>query len=172
MATIIKERVTPLVNHDFVIFLIGMRINRWWAVHQWAPVLRAMGGMLKELQKQPVHGLLNTEFTGLGNPVVLIQYWQSVEHLNNYARNRQAAHFPAWKAFYKRSQKNGAVGIWHETYPITKAQYEAIYLNMPPFGLGKVGPLVPAHGPLSRAAGRMGALAIQETQAPASLQKA
>ncbi len=35
-------------------------------------------------------------------------------------------------------------GIWHETYLVRAGEYEAIYGNMPPFGLGKAGRLVPA----------------------------
>jgi len=34
-------------------------------------------------------------------------------------------------------------GIWHESYLVRAGQYEAIYGNMPPFGLGKAGRLVP-----------------------------
>jgi hypothetical protein len=33
------------------------------------------------------------------------------------------------------------VGIWHETYEIAPGQYENVYVNMPKFGLGKVGEL-------------------------------
>ncbi len=34
-------------------------------------------------------------------------------------------------------------GIWHETYLVRAGEYEAIYGNMPPFGLGRAGRLVP-----------------------------
>ena len=37
----------------------------------------------------------------------------------------------------------GRTGIWHETYLVRAGEYEAIYGNMPPFGLGKAGRLVP-----------------------------
>lgn len=32
---------------------------------------------------------------------------------------------------------------WHETYLVRAGEYEAIYGNMPPFGLGRAGRLVP-----------------------------
>lgn len=32
---------------------------------------------------------------------------------------------------------------WHETYLVRAGEYEAIYGNMPPFGPGKAGRLVP-----------------------------
>ncbi|MFB3104875.1 MAG: monooxygenase family protein, partial [Pseudomonadales bacterium] len=45
---IVTERVTANVTEDeFVIFLIGMRINKLWKVHRWWPVARAMGRMLR-----------------------------------------------------------------------------------------------------------------------------
>lgn len=33
----------------------------------------------------------------------------------------------------------GDVGVWHATYVVAPGSYENIYVNMPPFGLGKVG---------------------------------
>jgi hypothetical protein len=36
-----------------------------------------------------------------------------------------------------------ADGIWHETFLVRAGEYEAIYDNMPPYGLGKAGDLVP-----------------------------
>lgn len=41
---------------------------------------------------------------------------------------------------------DGSVGIWHETYMVQRADYEAIYSNMPLFGLAKATEHVPAIG--------------------------
>ena len=38
------------------------------------------------------------------------------------------------------------MGIWHETYMVERARYEAIYSNMPVFGLAKATERVPAVG--------------------------
>jgi hypothetical protein len=38
---------------------------------------------------------------------------------------------------------SGRTGIWHETYLVRAGEYEAVYGNMPPFGLGKAGRLMP-----------------------------
>ena len=38
--------------------------------------------------------------------------------------------------------KSDRTGIWHETYRVRAGEYEAVYGNMPPFGLGKAGRLV------------------------------
>ena len=40
---------------------------------------------------------------------------------------------------------HGTVGIWHETYRVHQGDYENVYVNMPAFGVGKVGQLEPAH---------------------------
>jgi hypothetical protein len=41
------EKMTATIDGDFVLFLIGMRFNQPWKVHQWLPVVRSMGRMQK-----------------------------------------------------------------------------------------------------------------------------
>ena len=43
---------------DFVVFLIGMRVNRPWKLHKWLPVARAMRPMVRELEADPNSGFL------------------------------------------------------------------------------------------------------------------
>jgi hypothetical protein len=147
-------RLTARPGDDFVVFLIGMRINRLLAVHKWYPVMHAMPAMLRELYRQPELGLLSHE-AWFGRTVILVQYWRSVDQLIAYATSKSAAHLPAWQRFNRVSSSDDAVGIWHETYEIKRGAYENIYVNMPPFGLGKVGPRVEATGDLKSAAARM-----------------
>jgi Domain of unknown function (DUF4188) len=137
MTDIIAGRTTAKLEGDFVVFLIGMRINKLWKVHKWLPVARAMPKMLKELESAPAEvGFLG--HTGLGFSVV--QYWRSFDHLERYARDQGALHWPAWVAFNRRMKETrGDVGIWHETYKIRAGEYEAVYSGMPSFGLGNVG---------------------------------
>jgi hypothetical protein len=143
---IIKDRVCAEVEGEFVLFLIGMRINRWWKPWTWAPVAAAMPRMLIELAKQPDLGLLHAR-THFGFPnIFVVQYWKSFEHLEAYAKNGAAAHLPAWQVFNRAIGSNGDVGIWHETYLVKPGQYENIYNNMPPYGLGCAGSLLPAKG--------------------------
>lgn len=153
---IITQRVTPRFEGDFVIFLIGMRINRLFRPGKWFPVFSAMPRMLKELSSQPDAGLLGFRF-GLAGPrnFQVVQYWRSFEHLHAYARSRDGEHFPAWIDFNRRIGKSGAVGIWHETFLVRAGEYEAVYRNMPPYGLGTVAPLAPASGRDHTAAGRL-----------------
>jgi hypothetical protein len=154
MAEIHKQRMTAEIDGGFVVFLIGMRINKPWKLHKWLPVFFAMPRMLKEVEAQPESGYLGCQ-QHLG---VIVQYWRSFEHLERYAHNRDAEHWPAWVAFNKKvGVATGDVGIWHETYRIAPGQYEAIYGAMPAFGLGKVGRLVLAGGARESARGRMAA---------------
>ena len=67
-----------------------------------------------------------------------MQYWRSFDHLERYARNRDALHWPAWVDFNRRMKETrGDVGIWHETYRVRAGEYESIYSGMPAHGLGK-----------------------------------
>lgn len=153
MAKTINQRMTVQMEGDFVVFLIGMRINRLWKVHKWWPVAKAMQKMLKELHSKPKE---ETGFLGVeGGFGTIIQYWRSFEHLEAYAKDRQGLHYPAWKAFNTKIKSNGDVGIWHETYKVQAGNYECVYNNMPPKGLGKIGELVPATGHRESAAGRI-----------------
>lgn len=155
MSNIIAKRVCAEIEGDFVVFLIGMRINRPWKFWKWAPVAAAMPRMLIELAKQPELGLLHAR-TMFGFPNVMVtQYWRSFDHLEAYAKSREAAHLPAWQAFNKAIGSNGDVGIWHETYLIENGRYENVYNNMPAFGLGLAGSLKDAAGGRKEARGRV-----------------
>ncbi|QUD88372.1 DUF4188 domain-containing protein [Phenylobacterium montanum] len=146
MVQIIDRRVGAEIEGDFVLFLIGMRINKPWKIGSWLPVAQAMPKMLAELARQPDLGLLHVR-SHFGFPnVMAIQYWRSFDHLEAYARARDKVHLPAWQAFNKAVGSNGDVGIWHETYLVSPGRYEAIYNNMPRYGLGAAGDIVDAVG--------------------------
>lgn len=142
MGKIINQRMTAEIEGDFVVFLIGMRINRLWKFHKWIPVALAMPKMLKELSMNPESGFLGFQIAG-AIPPFIVQYWKSFEHLEAYAKDRMGQHYPAWKSFNMKIKSNGDVGIWHETFKVKAGEYECIYNNMPKYGLGKVGELKP-----------------------------
>jgi hypothetical protein len=152
MAEINPARMTAEIDGDFVVFLIGMRINKPWKLHKWIPVFRAMPRMLRELEKHPESGFLGSISRGL----LIVQYWRSFEHLETYARSHDHLHWPAWVAFNQRMRDSrGDVGIWHETYLVGAGQYETVYSGMPRWGLGGAGRLVPASGRKDSARGRV-----------------
>ncbi len=145
MSKTINQRMTVKIDGDFVVFIIGMRINRFWKFHKWIPVASAMPKMVKELSDKPESGFLGFQVFG-GIPPVMVQYWRSFEHLEAYAKDRNGHHYPAWKAFNLKVKSNGDVGIWHETYKVNEGNYECIYNNMPEYGLGKIGEMISATG--------------------------
>lgn len=155
MAAVIRRRVAAEIDGSFVLFLLGVRINRPWKLWSWLPVFTAMPTMLAELQGRPELGLLHAR-TQFGFPnITVVQYWRSHAQLQDYAHRRDQAHLPAWHAFNKRVGTNGDVGIWHETYLIEPGASEAIYVNMPRYGLGRAGRTPDAVGRRATAQGRL-----------------
>lgn len=152
MAKVIGARMTAEMEGEFVVFLIGLRINKVWKPHKWIPAFLAMPRMLKELKDHPESGFLGYTTAG----TTIIQYWRSFEQLETYARARDKEHWPAWLDFNRRvGADRSDLGIWHETYIIKPGHYEAIYSGMPPHGLGKVGKLVSATGAKEAARSRL-----------------
>lgn len=141
MADIKTGRWTADIEGDFVVFIIGARVQRFRFLRS----IRDLGGrrgmpyMLKYLMEHPEKGLLGYETFGLTN---VVQYWRSFEHLEAFARNTDDPHLEPWRTFWKRVGTSGRTGIWHETYLVRAGEYEAVYGNMPPFGLGKASKLV------------------------------
>lgn len=142
------------MDHEFCVFLIGMRINRPLKIHKWFPVVKAMPRMLRELEAHKELGYLDGHFW-IGRTIISLQYWRSPAHLMDYATNKNLQHLPAWTAFTRSVGTSGDVGIWHETYAVTAGSYETIYHNMPPFGLGGIGTLIPATGHYQHAKERL-----------------
>jgi hypothetical protein len=139
---------TARLEGDFVIFIIGTRLDPLHPIRWWNDVggMRGMQHMLKYLSEHPEKGMLGYHFFGLTN----VQYWRSFEHLERFAADKDDPHAPAMRQYWKRVGNSARSGIWHETFLVRAGEYEAIYGNMPPTGLGKVGELVPARGSSAR----------------------
>lgn len=155
MAQFEAGRFAGVLEGEFVVFVIGMRVNQLWNVAKWLPVSRAMPRMLQELFRQPELGLLHAEYFAGWRNVMTLQYWRSYEQLHAYAHARDKEHLPAWTAFNKAARGNTAVGVYHESYMCGPGRYETVYVNMPGFGLGKAGAKVPAVGSMKDAAERL-----------------
>jgi hypothetical protein len=156
MARVFNGRMTADIEGDFVVFLIGMRINKPWKVHKWWIVSSAMPRMLKELYRRPELGFLGATYALTVSGPLLVQYWRSVEQLEAFARDASLPHNPAWKAFNRAIGGKGDVGIWHETYQVAAGRYETVYGNMPRFGLAKAAEHVPVARKGDSAAQRRG----------------
>jgi len=156
VAKVMPGRYTAQTGEPFVVFLIGMRINRFFAFRKWIPTALAMGPMLRTLFQHPEKGFLGGELIFYWRGVGLIQYWRSFEDLEKFARNREDPHLRAWQRFNKAIGADGSVGIWHETYLVEPGRYEAVYGNMPVFGLASATRHVPAVGHRETARRRLG----------------
>jgi hypothetical protein len=135
-------RYTANYPDDFVVFFIGMRINEFWRVNEWVPVMRAAFAMTKELKELPDTPLLESRTlltVSDWRVPMFIQYWRSFEDLEAWANNADRRHRPAQREFFRRTAYNGHVGVWHETYRVQAGEFEAIYANMPRMGLAAAG---------------------------------
>jgi Domain of unknown function (DUF4188) len=163
MATVAPGRFSAQVDGEFVVFLIGMRINRILKPHKWVPVFRAMPPMIRELEEHPEKGMLHAKPSLIGSSIAFVQYWRSFEHLAAFARNPDDPHLPAWREFNRRVRDSGDVGIWHETYRVGAGACEAVYGNMPRWGLAEAFEHVPVGSTVGQsAAKRIGASEADE----------
>lgn len=165
MSAVLKGRWTAHSDQGFVVFLIGMRINHWWMVHQWLPLILSMTRMIRELEERPELGFLGCN-TWFGRTILLVQYWSSFETLEAYAKAKDLNHVPAWADFNRKMAATEAVGIYHETYRIAPGQFENVFVNMPPTLLGNCTTLIEAKGSLATARGRMAQAANDRPAAP------
>jgi hypothetical protein len=166
----IERKIAAEREEPFVVFHIGLRINAFWKVHRWLPILLVAPRMVRELLSDPESGLLgNRTVIGPGiRNVGFVQYWDSFESLREYARDSDRLHLPAWRDYYRDGTgDDAAVGIWHETYVVDPEEYETVYNNMPPHGLAAADgtEIVTASGERDTAAGRIGQ--TDGTDAPA-----
>ena len=106
-----NERLAATFDGSFVVFMIGMRINNLLLAHKWWPVAMAMPRMIRELAENPELGFIHAE-AWFGRTTIMVQYWRSLDQLLAYARNKEADHLPAWRAFNNAVGTNGSVGIW------------------------------------------------------------
>jgi hypothetical protein len=141
MAAIHQGRWTAEIEGDFVVFIIGARPTLRHPIKAIKDYggKRGMGHMLQYLVEHPEKGMLGFQSFGLTN----VQYWRSFDHLEAFAKDTDDPHLAVWRQYWKRVGKDARSGIWHETFLVRAGEYEAVYGNMPPTGLGKATRLVP-----------------------------
>lgn len=147
-------RHTAAIEGDVVVFLIGARLNRLRAANR----MRRIGGQMTQMQKvlatHPELGCLHTQ-NWFGRTTLAVQYWRDFECLERFARSKDLPHLEPWREFNRLVRETPDIGIWHETYQVAAGRSEAMYVNMPQFGLAAAGGLTPV-GSASTAARRMG----------------
>jgi len=159
MTEINQGRWTAQIEGDFVVFIIGARLEKTHplrSLRDLGEFKNGMRAMLAHLTQHPEKGLLGYQNAGISTMV--IQYWRSFETLEAFARDDGDPHLATWRSYRKRVATSDRTGIWHETYLVRAGEYESIYGNMPPYGLGKAAELVKI-GADSRARSRLRNLA-------------
>lgn len=153
---IFPGRYTADSEEPFVVFLIGMRVNRIFALRKWWPTSRAMVRMLGALRNHPEKGFLGGELILYGRGIGMIQFWRSFDDLERFARQPSDPHVDAWKRFNRVIGADGTVGFWHESYLVDPQKFEAVYGNMPVFGVAAATAHTPAVGRRETARARLG----------------
>lgn len=156
MAKVIPGRFTAQTDEPFVVFIIGMRVNKFFAFRKWIATAMAMGPMLRTLYQHPEKGFLGAQTLISWRRVTTIQYWRSFDDLEKFARDKDDPHLEAWRKFNKTIGSDGSVGIFHETFLVDAGKYEALYGNMPVLGLAAATSHVPAVGKRETARRRLG----------------
>jgi hypothetical protein len=143
MAEIRQGRWTAKIEGDFVVFIIGARLQRTRplrSLRDLGEFQRGMRAMLSHLGARPEKGMLGYQQLGFSS---FAQYWRSFDDLERFAGDADDPHLATWRAYWKRVGRSDRTGIWHETYLVRAGEYEAVYGNMPPTGLAKATELIP-----------------------------
>lgn len=141
--TVFSGRYTVQLSEPVVVFLIGMRVNRGGGGGRWPWRCR---GCSRAWAREPELGLLPVETFTRGRTVLLVQYWATHEQLERFATARDLPHAAPWARFTRELSGSGDVGIYHETYLVESGKVEAIYGDMPRFGLAAA----TSHVPITR----------------------
>ena len=156
MAKVMAGRFTAQTDEPFVVFIIGMRVNKFFAFRKWIATAMAMGPMICTLYEHPEKGFLGAQTFIFWCGVVTVQYWRSFDDLEKFCSDKDDPHLEAWRKFNKTIGSDGSVGIFHETFLVDAGKYEAVYGNMPVFGLASATKHVPAVGRRETARRRSG----------------
>lgn len=135
MESTVDGRFTARMDEGFVVFVMGVRVNRLWDLRGWPPTLLSLRTMLRELRRGSAEGFLGGRTYLRWREVLLVQYWSSLEALERFARSPEESHMPGWKRFNRRVRKRKCVGLWHEAYIVGPGCYEAVYADTPVLGL-------------------------------------
>lgn len=136
MAKVFKGRYTANSDEPVIVFTIGMRINRAWAVHKWwKPTVNTVKLWWHIQRGNRPDGYLNGYLYFYAWGVGMVQYWRDFDALEAFSHDREQPHLQAWRHLFAQSKDDTTFGYWHETYQVSPGKHEAIYGNMPRFGM-------------------------------------
>jgi hypothetical protein len=133
---------TELASESIVVFHLGARSNH--PLGPLAPGLPELGKRVAqmniEMNSNPVnYGLLGTsawlkQDDPAGNETMTIYYLRDYDALHRFAHG--PLHVEGMRWWTEIVKENPHIAIYHETYIVPKGQWENIYINSKPTGLG------------------------------------
>ena len=129
-------------DEPFAVFVFGMRLNRLRGLHRFVWGLRVLRRVLRDLDAHPEHGFLAGRVYRAGRTLIVVQYWESFDALDAWARDHHLPHRKPWQQYLREALGDEAMGLWHETYLASPGTWEGVYVNMPPWGLAAAGEAV------------------------------
>ena len=126
----------------FAVFVFGMRLNRLRGLPRYLWGLRVLRRILRDLDAHPEHGLLAGRVYRAGRTLIAVQYWESFDALDAWARDHRLPPRKPWQRYLREALGDEAMGLWHETYLASPGSWEGVYVNMPPWGLAEGGEAV------------------------------
>ncbi|KAF7585410.1 hypothetical protein BBP40_010973 [Aspergillus hancockii] len=133
---------SELASESIVVFHLGARSNHPLGplAPGFAEVGKRVGQMNIEMNSNPVkYGLLGTsawikQDDPAGNEVMGIYYLRDYDALHRFAHG--PLHLEGMKWWTEIVKDNPHITIYHETYIVAKGQWENIYVNSKPTGMG------------------------------------
>jgi Domain of unknown function (DUF4188) len=122
-------------DEPFAVFVFGMRLNRLRGLPRFAWGLRVLRRILRDLDAHPGRGFLAGQVYWAGRTLVAVQYWESFDALDAWARDHRLPHRKPWQRYLREALGDEAMGLWHETYLASPGNWEGVYVNMPAWGL-------------------------------------
>jgi Domain of unknown function (DUF4188) len=129
-------------DEPFAVFVFGMRLNRLRGLPRFVWGLRVLRSVLRDLDAHPERGFLAGQVYRAGRTLIAVQYWESFDALDAWARDHRLPHRRPWQQYLREALGDEAMGLWHETYLASPGGWEGVYVNMPPWGLAAGGEAV------------------------------
>jgi Domain of unknown function (DUF4188) len=146
----VDRYTVDLTDHsELVVIYLGMRVREPRGLR----TLLGFGRRIREAVAASPDGLLLHEdllFSFLPPHAGMRQYWRDFDSLERWARS--GVHKEWWRGYV---HDTAGTGFWHETY-FQDGTMEAVFLDMPPVGIARVAPTVPARGSMFSARRRHG----------------
>ncbi|MEM8707919.1 MAG: DUF4188 domain-containing protein [Actinomycetota bacterium] len=153
--SIISGRHHADLDGDVVVFPIGMKINRLWAIHRWLRPTVNTARMWWHLQRNRPAGYLGGYLFVYARGVGMMQYWRDFDALEGFSRDDSQPHLAAWRQLVRQTAGDQTFGYWHETYVVNQRNAETIYGSMSPFGLSEAVGATPITAASETARGRL-----------------